>query len=660
MPFWWKRRKRPWFYRRGTYQTRRRRRRFRRFRRRRPTRKPYRRRRRYQRRRKHKVRRKLKKIPITQWQPDSIVNCKIKGGGLLVLGAEGKQFACYTCSRTENTPAKVPAGGGFGVELYTLKYLYEEYRFHRNIWTKTNLYKDLCRYLKARITFYRHQNTDFIVTYERQPPFNIDEFTYPACHPFMMLQHKHKKIIKSALTKQNGRIKTSITIKPPKQMISKWFFTKDFCTANLFCLKASAANLNYAYIGGKHENDLATLISINIQFYILGDWAQTKTGTQIYKPYPNIALPVTYHYWDGRTDKQDTLHPKTYLESVNQETGFFKPTFLQAFKVANQAQIPCTYLRYNPNVDNGKGNKIWLCSALTSNYNPPSDPVLVSQGLPLWLAFYGWLDYIETMKHEDPGYLNSYYIMVQSPALFTLGGVSTQTSHILIDRTFFEGKAPYRGILSDTQKNYWYPLTLNQKESINTIVESGPYIPKYSQETYSSWELKYSYEFFFKWGGPQVSDPKVEDPQTQPTYPVPDKLSKKLQIQNPEKNIPETIIQAWDYRRGIIKESALKRIRDYQETDTDFQPDSETETPKKRQRLGPQLRHPLQKEEKIVHCLQELCKENTFQETEETSLKDLILQQQQQQYLIKRNLLELLSDLKHKQMLLQLQTGLFH
>ncbi len=82
-----------------------------------------------------------------------------------------------------------------------------------------------------------------------------------------------------------------------------------------------------SYIGGKHDNDLATLISINIQFYILGDWAQTKTGTQIYKPYPNIALPVNYHYWDGRTDKQGSLHPKTYLESVNQEQDFFKPTF---------------------------------------------------------------------------------------------------------------------------------------------------------------------------------------------------------------------------------------------------------------------------------------------------------------------------------------------
>ncbi len=140
--------------------------------------------------------------------------------------------------------------------------------------------------------------------------------------------------------------------------------------------------------------------------------------------------------------------------------------------------------------------------------------------------------------------------MVQSPALFTLGGVSTQTSHILIDRTFFEGKAPYRGILSDTQKNYWYPLTLNQRESINTIVESGPYIPKYSQETYSSWELKYSYEFFFKWGGPQVSDPKVEDPQTQPTYPVPDKLSKKLQIQNPEKNNPRNNYPSLGLQKG--------------------------------------------------------------------------------------------------------------
>nr|UHM26912.1 MAG: ORF1 [Torque teno midi virus] len=663
MPFWWKRRNKFWFHRKPYFQKRRRKWKRPRYRRRRFTRRTTYRRRKPRRRRRQKVRRKRKTITLKQWQPDSIVNCKIKGGGLLVMGAEGKQFVCYTNNKQENTPAKVPAGGGFGVEVYSLQYLYEEYRFHRNIWTKTNIFKDLCRYLRCKFHFYRHQYTDFLIAYERQPPFTIDKYTFPSCHPFMLLQSKHKKIILSKQSKTNGKIYKTIHIRPPKQMINKWFFTSDFSKAHLGLIKGSAANFNYAYLGGKNDNDLATLISLNIEFYQNGNWGQQKGGTDYYKPYNAIPQSITYKYYKGSTETTDTLNPTTYAASVAMTTGFFKPTFLQAFQINNGsvAHIPCTFLRYNPNTDDGKGNKIWLSSSLTTSYDPPThDDILVAEGLPMWLMLYGWLDYIKTMKHEDPGYLKSYYLVMQSPSFTTLGGASTQTKHVIIDRTFFEGKAPYRGILTDSQKKFYYPLIQNQLESINTIVETGPYIPKYSQETYSSWELKYTYSFYFKWGGPQITDPKIEDPEKQPTYPVPDKLSKRIQIQNPENQIPESILQAWDYRRGFIKSSAIKRIRENTKTDSDFEPDSISEPQKKKIRWGAQLRHPQEKEEKIEKCLQELCKENIYQEETQEDLQQLIKQQQQQQFLLKRNLLELLSDLKTKQRALQLQTGLFN
>ncbi len=42
------------------------------------------------------------------------------------MGAEGTQFRCSTVYKTEWTNPKVAAGGGFGVELFTLNYLYQE------------------------------------------------------------------------------------------------------------------------------------------------------------------------------------------------------------------------------------------------------------------------------------------------------------------------------------------------------------------------------------------------------------------------------------------------------------------------------------------------------------------------------------------------------
>ncbi len=169
MPFWWKRRRRPWFFRKrrfnNYYSTKRRRRRYRRKKYRRPA-------RRRRRRRRRKVRRKRQTLPLVQWQPDSIVNCKIIGLGTLVLGSQGKQFYCFTQNREDYVPPKTPYGGGFGAELYSLQYLYEEYKFRRNIWTKTNILKDLCRFLRCKIIFFRHPEIDFVVAYERMPPFS--------------------------------------------------------------------------------------------------------------------------------------------------------------------------------------------------------------------------------------------------------------------------------------------------------------------------------------------------------------------------------------------------------------------------------------------------------------------------------------------------------
>ncbi len=46
-----------------------------------------------------------------QWQPDSIRKCKIKGVGILILGAEGTQMDCFTVTKTDYVPPKIPWEG---------------------------------------------------------------------------------------------------------------------------------------------------------------------------------------------------------------------------------------------------------------------------------------------------------------------------------------------------------------------------------------------------------------------------------------------------------------------------------------------------------------------------------------------------------------------
>nr|UHM26803.1 MAG: ORF1 [Torque teno midi virus] len=673
MPFWWRRRRRRWIPRRRYrfYKRRNRRRRplHRRFR---TKKRRYRRRR----RRKHKVRRKRKAIPIIQWQPDSIRNCKIKGIQTFILGAHGKQFVCFTNVASATTPPRAPGGGGFCCLQYSLGMLYKEYKFRRNIWTSTNINKDLCRFVKAKITFYRHPDFDFIINFDRQPPFNINEWTYPMCHPVNLLLGKHKILLLSKKSKPNGRLKKTITIRPPKQMINKWFFQEEFHKAPLFQIRAAVCSLQYPNIGCCNKNQIVTFAYLNTGFYQQGNWAHRPNETQRYEPYPGI---VKYKYWDVPVDQIPTteqpeftrkhsieVDPHTYSESVSYDKGFFQPKVMQAKAVTRDstpgsaiANIPVGIARYNPNKDTGTGNTVWLHSNLTNSYSKPTtDATLIIKGLPLWMILFGWPSYVQYVKGLKDFFL-SYTICFESPAIEYMSQIGASTTVIPIDYTFIQGKAPYDSQITYQDKRYWYPDIYNQLEVINSIVCSGPYIPKLDNQTLSTWELHGHYSFFFKWGGPEITDQPVVDPSAQPTYDPFDKQLQTIQIRNPAKQKHSTLFHPWDIRRGIIKEKAIKRMSENLSIDTTFEAD---ESPTKKPRYtGPCLTIAEQENQEEIACLQELLQENTFQEIQETQdpevLFQLIQQQHQQQQQIKLNLIKLISELKTKQQLLQLQTG---
>nr|UHM27230.1 MAG: ORF1 [Torque teno midi virus] len=662
MPFWWRRRKKPWFYNRGRIFRKRkwRTRRKRIYKRRRATR-PYRRRRR---RRRYKVRRKKRKLTVQQWQPDSIQKCKIRGLGTLVLGAEGTQMNCYTVEKHKYVPPKVPWGGGIGYENITLNYLYEEYQYKDNIWTTSNKYKDLCRYTGTSITLYRHPETDFVVTYERQPPAVFNKYTFPSCHPQMLLLDKRKRIILSQASKPNGKYKTKLKIKPPKQMLSKWFFTKDFSKFNLYTLKASACNLRYSHLSNTNQNMLVSIYSLNTSFFQIPNWAnaaQTPTGP--YKPYPTITLPLSYKDAAGNSKQMNfnsTTAEHKYYESINYDTGWFKKEFLTASEILTQhgthtATKPIIISRYNPNKDSGEGNEIYVVSNLATNWAQVSDKQFSITGLPLWLGLYGYYSFIYQMK--TPDYFKAHIVVLKSPAIYCYPEIGSCDKYCPIDLTYLQGKKPYDQVITNQGKKLWYPDMTWQQQTLNAIVESGPFIPQYSQERNSTWELKYNYTSYFKWGGPLVSDKEIKNPKDLDTYDVPDTFQSAIQIVNPEKQTPETIFHPWDYRRGIIKDRAIKRMCENLSTDTEFQCSPE-KIRKKKERVGAAIQNPEKETQKVQAYLHCLCEENICQTEENQDLQQLIHQQQEQQQRVKYSILKLLLDLKKKQRQLQYHTGL--
>lgn len=589
--------------------------------------------------------------------------------GSIIIGADGKQMLCYTNEKEILTPTKTPGGGGFGIERYTLQYLFEQWAARRNIWTRSNLYTDLCMYKGCKFTFYRHNNVDFIINYNRQPPFQLDKTTYLSTHPTQMLLGKHKRILQSKLRKTNGKEKLILRIKPPKTMINKWYFQKQFTLADLCQITATCANFSFPNIGPTNENQILNLTSLNTDFYKDSDWGQQHTTA--YYPYSDIKRNL--YFWSKKKDgswQKVQINYSDYFKSINYTTGAFNPLVLNASHISDTEQpppdnptfheamsnLPIVPIRYNLPKDTGAGNLVWAQSILAARWSaPPKDSHLAIANTPVWLALWGLSSYIR--KHlQDYNVLRSYIFVIQSPAITRLQTSSTQTIFPIISSSFLNGKNPYNTDISPKHKEYWYPTYYDQEEILNLICEAGPYVPKLERNRESTWELSYHYCFYFKWGGPEITDQQVANPTNQDTWVEPYTNTPRLQISNPLKQDTDSLLHSWDFRRGIVTQKALERMCSHLETDTDFEPDQEG-PPKKRKKIGCELPYPGEEEKEVQACLQELCKESICQEEETHDLHQLIKQQKEQQQHLKRNLLILLKDLKLKQKDLQLQVG---
>ena len=560
-------------------------------------------------------------------------------------------------------PATAPGGGGFGCETYSLDYLYKEFKRGNNKWSSSNIQLELCRYTGGKFTFYRHSTLDFIASYKLEYPLNLEKYTYAQSHPYYLLKSKHKKLIPSWATKPYGRRTVTMKIKPMKLMSTKWFFQEEFSTKPLLLLNTAVLDLRHSYLGCCNTNELVSFFALNLDMYQHSNWGLKNSDKDHYYPHNGWKTTKTSIPFEGKdiTGKKvsGNIDQSSYQKSVAIDSGWFQPKLLSIayeFKLQDSSQqnLPLTVGRYNPTIDTGDGNKCWVVSITKDSYSPPvTDTSLVLENIPLWQMFFGFFDYIQKHK-EDPSFLANYQLVFKSKFVQPN---KLNSYWVVLDKNFINGKGPYGEYVTRYSRDHWYPTVEHQQETVNAIVQCGPYIPKLENQKSSTWELKSNYSFYFKWGGTQPPDQDAADPTRQTKYDPPSYLTEGIQIHDPKKQIPTTILHSWDYRRGVLTATALKRMREDQETFTSFQTDGET-TPHKKKKYSENCLTLQQKEDQELQaCLLSLLKENTFQEQEETTLRDLIQQQQQQQQDLKHNLLYILSNLKKQQQQLQLQTG---
>lgn len=249
-------------------------------------------------------------------------------------------------------------------------------------------------------------------------------------------------------------------------------------------------------------------------------------------------------------------------QQLNHKTGLFSSIFLSKQRLS--PDFPGFYQEvvYNPNNDRGIGNKVWLdiCMKQDAKWSPGSTKYPIVD-LPLWMVFLGYSDYC-AKAIRSPGYWKESRITIicpyTDPPLYR--ELDQDQGFVPFDANFGDGKMPDGAPYIPIEYRFkWYICAFHQQNFMNSMAQCGPFAYDGSEK---SAVLSAQYKFTFLFGGNPITQQTIKDPCTQTTYPFPETSGKPatVQITDPELIDEGYFFKAWDIRRGIFGERAIKRV----------------------------------------------------------------------------------------------------
>lgn len=618
------------------------------------------------RRRKYRVRRKrhfkyklkkLKTLKIKEWQPEQIRKCRIKGLLELIGGGPLRASNNFTLYKESFVPEHEQGGGGWSIQQLTFGNLYVQSQYGMNYWTVSNKHYNLCRYLGVNITLYRNPTIDYIFHYNLQDPQTVTKYTYASYHPFKILNFNRKIIVPSLQTAPlKRRLYKKKFIKPPRQMLNKWYFQEHLTNFPLLTFFTTVVDLRNTFLPPLAQNNNITLHCLNTTLFTTPNF-QTPTKTTGFQPdgknyiygmvKPPEPWPPSGVLLQEFAFLGDTLinEPGTSIKSGIGKANWGNPFYYEYFNMYAQTYVgpekpsdPTTKqknilfsqlkkqpyyedVRYNPNKDNGDGNVAYFVpnfEAGKTNWEEPKDQDLIIRGHPLWLMLWGFSDYIKKTSKFHNLDLNG--ILVVKTNKFS---GPTFPYYVILNDSFVHGQGPYgqdRDEINTFNNTHWFPRWKFQQEAIENLLHTGPAV--YKQQNKQSLQAYMRYNFLFKWGGNPSKMETIADPTSQPTGPEPNFFNLSNEIISPENTI-ENYIYKWDTRRDILTQAATKRITelslspkiiptDGTTTSTDIPLQESTKTQEKEtkeeenQRLLQQLLHIKQHNEQLKLRLRQL------------------------------------------------------
>lgn len=625
---------------------------------------------------------------------------------LIICGenTSARNFATHSDDLISNGPY----GGGMTTTKFTLRILYDEHLRHLNYWTVSNEDLDLCRYLGGTFYAYRHPTVDFIIQIHTSPPFLDTPLTGPSIHPGMLMLTKNKILIPSLKTRPSRKHKVKIRFRPPKLFQDKWYPQSELCDTTLLTVFATACDLqfpfgspltndpcvNFQVLGSVYKRHLSILpeklltyknhydsyLYNNIQLYqtfqtiaqikpsaqesdFSPTWQNCQNTTKLNASGDNQTLCNDTWYY-GKTYTTNIIQAakkirEKYLkatrsalpllqthgdELLEYHTGIYSSIFLSAGRTYFETTGAYTDIIYNPLVDKGIGNKVWLdpLSKEDAVLNRKQAKVLL-EDIPIWAALFGYTEFAAKYT-GDSAISANYRLTIRCP----------YTDPMLIDRNnddqgfvpysknFGNGKMP--GGSSNvplTMRIKWYPILFHQLELMEELVQSGPFSYRGDEKLCV---LAIKYNFRWKWGGNPVSHQIVRNPckggsggRREP---------RSIQAVDPKYVTPTLSFHSWDFRRGLFGKASIERMS--RESETNVYP---TGPPTKRPKRDTDPYDSQQEESSIsrhlqlqpwVHSSQEVQSEEETQVPE--NLQEQLLQQLREQQQLRVHLQSLASQ----------------
>lgn len=538
---------------------------------------------------------KLKTIKLKQWQPSHIKNCKIKGTIQLFQAGIGRYSHNYSLYKDSWVPEHEPGGGGWCYLQLGLGNLFTENQRLQNWWTKSNKGLNLCRYKGVRLTFWRQQYTSYIATYSNEYPMEVGKFHYPSMHPQRLMLYNHRIVVPSyqAMPHKKKPYKR-VYVKPPKEMIDKWYFQQYFQRFPLVLIAAAACSLEQYYVSDNAMSNNISLWSIDTKLITNKNFQRPpetgwtpKEGQYLFATYNgaetlqkiNISrctyLGNTIQNTPGAEGKQKALKEwgnpffkniitgdrRVILTKKNNEQFWTQTTPIEGIFIDRPIAIKC---RYNPTKDDGIGNEAYWVTNFSkeNNWDWNNDPDIHIQGFPLWLMLWGWYDWSRNLNKIKNIY-NDYLLVVKSRYL-----TPQLPAYVFLNSSYVDGEGPYNSNLDELPgdiENHWYPQYKFQQEAIEDLLMSGTGVCRGNHTRQIQAHVDYS--LFFKWGGNPATMETVVDPTTQPQYPIPTGQFLSNEITDPSTSIYNYIYN-FDQRRDLLTQTAEKRIKHL----TDFDP----------------------------------------------------------------------------------------